>query len=198
MSPTISSKNVLSSCLRASSRSPRREEISRPENKSCRFRRMNLEYYIKCWTTYRQFLPRLENIQYIPYLFSICGPMLRRNNTVLNGVSTSEIVRFLVLRKRNQLEQEPRSKERRQPNIYTLVRRVSLFNRVNCISIFIETDPIFSTFRSLDVTIDSIANVTCPLEKQVGHLRVAPEGHDIVANCIDHVLDNLGSRISLG
>jgi len=93
--------------------------------------------------------------------------MLRRSNTVLNGVSTSEIVRFLVLRKRNQLEQEPRSKERRQPNIYTLVRRVSLFNRVNCISIFIETDPIFSTFRSLDVTIDSIANVTCPLEKQV-------------------------------
>jgi hypothetical protein len=42
MSPMISSKNVLSSCLRASDRSTWREGISSSENKSYAFQQMNL------------------------------------------------------------------------------------------------------------------------------------------------------------
>jgi hypothetical protein len=80
---------------------------------------------------------------------------------------------------------------------YTSTRCPLLFHGIDCIGIFLETDPILSTFRSLDAGVNSIANITCPVNEQVGHLRVAPEGHDIVANSIDKVLDGLGSRINL-
>lgn len=43
----------------------------------------------------------------------------------------------------------------------------SLFDGVDCIGKFIETDPILSTLGSLDVTVDSIADVTCPVHEQV-------------------------------
>ena len=90
--------------------------------------------------------------------------MFRRSNTVLNRDSSREMERFLILRIPNQLEQKPRVDGRCQPNAYIFTRCVSLFDRVDRIGEFIETQPI-STFRPLDVTIDSIANVTCPVHE---------------------------------
>ena len=93
--------------------------------------------------------------------------MLRRRNTVLNRAPSREMERPLILRIRNQLEQKPRVDGRCQPNTYIVMRSVSLFDRVDRIGEFIETHPIFSTFRPLDTTIDSIANVTCPVYEHV-------------------------------
>jgi len=91
--------------------------------------------------------------------------MLRRRNTVLNRDPRCEMERLLILRIRNQLEQKPRVDGRCQSNTYIVMRCVSLFDRVDRIGEFIETHPIFSTFRPLDVPIDSIANVTCPVHE---------------------------------
>ena len=43
----------------------------------------------------------------------------------------------------------------------------SLFDGIDGVGEFIEADPIFSTLRSLDVSIDSLADVTCPVHEQV-------------------------------
>lgn len=93
--------------------------------------------------------------------------MLRRSNTVLNRASGREMEHPLILRKRKQLEQKPTVDGRCQSNTYIAMRCISLFDRVDRIGEFVETPPIFSTFRPLDVTIDSIANVTCPVYEQV-------------------------------
>ena len=89
--------------------------------------------------------------------------MLRRSNTVLNRASGREMERPLIFRKRKQSEQKPRVDERCQSNSYIAMGWISLFNRVDRTGEFIETPPIFSTFRSLDIIIDGIENVTCPV-----------------------------------
>jgi hypothetical protein len=108
---------------------------------------------------------------------------------------------FLVFRKSDQLEQSAENSAKKLINSTALKKIVSsdgsLLDRIDCIGESVETRPILITFRPLNVTIDSVANITCSTNEHVGHVRIPLEGDNIGAQDIDEVLDNFGSRISL-
>ena len=72
-----------------------------------------------------------------------------------------------------------------------------LFDRVNRVGELLETSPVGTTLRFLDMDINRVANVTCPVYEHKGHLRVALEGHDIATHNLDQVFNDLGCGISL-
>jgi hypothetical protein len=72
-----------------------------------------------------------------------------------------------------------------------------LFDRLNCLGELLVAGPVFSTVRILDVSIDLVTDITCPIDKYVGHLPIAPERHNIMAQGINERLDERGSRIKV-
>ena len=74
----------------------------------------------------------------------------------------------------------------------------SLFDRVNRVGELLETGPVGSALRFLDVDIDRVAYVTCSVHEYKGHLRVASERHNVAAHDLDQVFDDLCDRVTLG
>jgi hypothetical protein len=72
-----------------------------------------------------------------------------------------------------------------------------LFDRLDCLCEFLITGPIFSIVRVLDVSIDLVTDITCPVDKYVGHLPIAPETRNVMAQSIYEVFDKLGGRIKV-
>jgi hypothetical protein len=73
-----------------------------------------------------------------------------------------------------------------------------LFDGVKRVGELLETGPVGSIFRFLDVDINGVAKVTYPLYEDKGHLCVASEGHDIATHNFDQVFDDLCGRVTLG
>jgi hypothetical protein len=69
-----------------------------------------------------------------------------------------------------------------------------LFDRLNCFGKFLVAGPV-STVHLLDVSIDLVTDITCLIDQYVGHLPIAPERHNIMAQSVDERFDELGSRI---
>ena len=74
----------------------------------------------------------------------------------------------------------------------------SLFDRVKRIGKLLETGPLGSGFRFLDVVINGVAKVTRPVYEHEGHLCVASEGYNIATHDLDQVFDGLCGRVTLG
>jgi hypothetical protein len=149
---------------------------------------------------YHYLRPCLEDIQRGPYLFSISGPTFRRSYTVLNRVLAREVAYLLVFGIGDQLEQSAENSAIKLINSTALkigCSDGSLLDRIDRIGESLETRPIPTTFRPLNVAIEGVANITCSVDEHVGHVRIPLQGDDIAAQDVHEVLDNLGSRKSL-
>ena len=106
---------------------------------------------------------------------------------------------LFVFREHNQLEQCPERGETPSASDLKMLNLYDpLFNGVERIGKLLETGPVGSGFRFLDVDINGVAKVTRPIYEHEGHLCVAPEGHDIATHDLDQVFDGLCGRVTLG